>query len=333
MPRNRSRARLVVLAASAALVAAAAACSWDPSHPFDREVPEVKQALGALDAGDANAAAGSLEDYLATGTCKEGKIGTPPKVRARPNGTFDLGLALFRIGEAYGKRFGDEEVDAGAAGEAPAAKEKRTQEIECALSVVREIAADDTVPLDVRARARYLEGNLLFLSSRYEEAVAAYDKALVFAPGYADAGDPVGRDAAWNRAIALRRIEDQKNKDAGADSGKGDGGGDGGNDAGGDGGGDGGKNDDKGDAGNKGNDKDKNKNDAGASPDAGPDSSPPPQPQPNEPDGGQPPPPPPDNQSSQDERMLDQLEKAPTVQQEAAKKAASQRRVRGMADK
>jgi hypothetical protein len=31
--------------------------------------------------------------------------------------------------------------------------------------------------------------------------------------------------------------------------------------------------------------------------------------------------------------MLDQLESAPTVQQEAAKKAAARHRVRGMADK
>jgi hypothetical protein len=31
--------------------------------------------------------------------------------------------------------------------------------------------------------------------------------------------------------------------------------------------------------------------------------------------------------------MLDQLENAPTVQQEAAKKAAGHRKVRGMADK
>jgi hypothetical protein len=31
--------------------------------------------------------------------------------------------------------------------------------------------------------------------------------------------------------------------------------------------------------------------------------------------------------------MLDQLESAPTVQQEAAKKMAAHRRVRGMADK
>jgi hypothetical protein len=57
--------------------------------------------------------------------------------------------------------------------------------------------------------------------------------------------------------------------------------------------------------------------------------------------GGGPPPkqdedagPPPPPKANQDERMLDQLENAPTVQQEAAKKNAQKRRVvRGMADK
>ena len=327
------RRRFVVVASTACALFAIAACSWDPSRPFDREAPEVTHAVAALDAGDALAAASSLEDYLSTGSCRDGKIGTPLAVHARPHGTFDLGLALFQIGESYGHRFGDEEVDAGPAGEEPSAKEKRAHEVECALAVVQAIANDDDVPLDVRARARYLEGNLLFLSRRYEEAVAAYDKALVLAPGYPDGGDAVGRDAAWNRAIALRRIEDQKHKDAGSDASSGDGGGDGGgNDGGGDAGNDsgGGKNDAGNDGGGK---NDKDKNDGGGGQDSGSDGGNDNQPPPQQNDAGAPPPPPQESQSSQDERMLDQLEKAPTVQQEAAKKAASQRRVRGMADK
>jgi len=180
------------------------------------------------------------------------------------------------------------------------------------------IANDPSTAIDLRARARYLEGNLNFLDGHYEEAVAAYDKALILAPGEADGGDPVGRDAAWNRAIAQKRIDD--NKDAGKDSG-GDAGGDsgnkssdgGGSDSGSDSGGDSGQNQEK---------------DSGASPDsAGPDSSqPPPEPPP---DSGPPPPP----RANEDDRMLDQLENAPTVQQETAKKAAAHRKVRGMADK
>lgn len=289
------------------------ACSWDPSRPFDRDAPAVDQAIAALDAGDAHAAATTLQDYLSTGECNGGSIGTPGSLGKKPDGTFDLGLALFQIGEAFGGPFGEEE------GEGKEIAPERLAQIDCAGRLMRAIADDDSVALDLRARAYYLEGNLHFLGARYEEAVKAYDKAIALAPGQVDAGDPVGRDAAWNRAIALRRIEDKKDagndaqddapsdapSDSGGDSGEGDSGGD-------DGGGDsGGGGDDGGD-------------DASSEP---PPSSPP--------DAGEPPPPPPPTSTNadQDEKILDQLEKAPTVQQEAAKKAGAQRRVRGMADK
>jgi tetratricopeptide (TPR) repeat protein len=314
-----------VLAFSGALVLAA--CGWDPSRPFEREAPEVQKATAALDAGDAHAASNLLEDYLNTGACAEGQIGAPALLTKKPDGTFDLGLALFRIGESFGRRFGDEELDAGTD---EAAAKSREAQIECALRIVRTIAEDDRVPLELRARARYLEGNLQFMAKRYEEAVKAYDLALTIVPGIVDAGDPVGRDAAWNRAIALRRKEDKEKNDAGdnGDGGsdaksdaKSDAQSDGGSDGGGDGGGDGGS--DGGSEGGGG-------NDSGA-PDSSDDAKePPPPPPPSDaPDAASPPPP----QSSQDDRILDQLERAPTVQQEAAKKAAAKRRVRGMADK
>jgi hypothetical protein len=310
-------ARLTFVLASAALWIAA--CGWDPSHPFEREAPPVKQAIGALDAGDATAASQLLEEYLSTGGCADGKIGAPDLLKTRPNGTFDLGLSLFRIGEAYGRRFGEEEVDAGD----PKDHEQRMAQIDCALRIVQAIAVDETQPIDLRARARYLEGNLHFLGGEYEQAVTAYDESLTLAPGMEDGGDAVGRDAAFNRAIALRRIEDKKN-DAG-DSGTPDGGDGGrGNDGGSDGGGDGGEGDSGKDGGGNGGD------DGGK--DAGPDGSdagqPPPQTQNND-DGGPPPP-----VQTQDERVLDRLEAAPTFQQETARKVAAQRRkVRGMVDK
>jgi hypothetical protein len=82
-------------------------CNWDPSHPFDREAPQVNQAIAELDAGDASAAAGTLEKYLATGPCEDGNIGAKNDyLRTRPDGTFDLGLSLFKIGESFGRRFG-----------------------------------------------------------------------------------------------------------------------------------------------------------------------------------------------------------------------------------
>lgn len=318
---QRHPARAVLAAnVACAVVGVLAGCGWSPSRPFERKAPAVETAIKDLrDGGDATAAASSLEDYLSTGPCADGNIGTPETLRRRADGTFDLGLSLFRIGESFGKRFGDEEVDGGD----PNLKGLRGGEVGCAVRVLQQIAGDDTTALDLRARARYLEGNLDFLDGQYEDAVRAYDQALKLAPGIPDAGDPVGRDAAWNRAIALRREEDKK-KDAGhdgssdahGDSGGHDGGHDGSKDSGHDGGGGGGK--------DSGQDapKDSGGQDSGGKQDSGP---PPPKPE----DAGPPPPP----KANQDERMLNQLESAPTVQQEAAKKAAARHRVRGMADK
>ena len=321
------RHRLAVVGATAALWAAA--CSgWSPSKPFEREAPPVKEAIAALDAGDATAAGSVLEDYLSTGKCKDGKIGQPDSLKKLPNGSFDLGLSLFKIGEAYGRRFGDEEEDAG-----QDTRDQRMAQIDCALRIVEAIANDESQPIDLRARARYLEGNLHFLGREYELAVDAYDKALTLAPGMVDGGDEVGRDAAWNRAIALERIEQQK--DAGSDAAPPDGG-DGGNgrdgasDAASDGGNDGGDGGGGTDAGDGGDGGGGGGDDGGkdSGPDSGPDAgNPPPQ---NGPDAGTPPPP----SQSEDDRILDQLEATPTFQQEAARKVAqAHRRVRGMADK
>ncbi|HEX7664571.1 MAG TPA: hypothetical protein VF407_08675, partial [Polyangiaceae bacterium] len=108
----------------------ATACStWDPSHPFDHEVGVVNNAVSALDAGDATIAAKTLEEYLSTGECNAGSIGTPDFVKRRPDGTFDLGLALFTIGESYGRRFGDEDekTDAGSAED----EQKRAASVSC----------------------------------------------------------------------------------------------------------------------------------------------------------------------------------------------------------
>jgi hypothetical protein len=318
----RGRSVFFALALSSVVVAA---CGWDPHRPFDREAPEVNQAIASLEAGALDAAAGSLENYLSTGECKEGSIGLPSPVRARPNGGFDLGLAIFKIGEAYGQRFGDEEEsDAGDSD----AKQRRGAEIACALALVQHVATGEDTPIDLKARARYLEGNLDFLGTDYEAAVAAYDQAIALAPGMVDAGDPVGRDAAWNRAIALRRIEDKK--DAGQDANQ-----DSPNnpdssqnppdssqppdasqpDS---------SNQDSGGQDSSSNQDSSKPNEPDAGSDSGQDSGPPPP----EPDAGPPPPP----RSSQDESILDRLENAPTVQQEDAKRHAG-KRIRGMEDK
>jgi hypothetical protein len=315
---------LAVLAGAAAVLALGtglAACSWDPSRPFDRDAPPVKSAMAALDGGDAAGAASVLEGYLSTGECKDGIIGTPDLIRRRADGTFDLGLALFRLGEQYGHRFGEEEDNEGVS---EAIRSKRHAQVECARRLVQAIAEDDSLPGDLRARAYYLSGNLAFLDGDYRDAVNAYDRALVLSPGEVDGGDPVGRDAAYNRAIALRRIDDQK-KDSGADaSPSSDAGSDASRDS------DAGRND-KEDAGKDGGGSGGGQDGGGQ--DAGQDAEPPPPaaqdagPEPPR-EAGAPPPP----STDEDQRMLDQLESAPTLQQEQAKHF-KQRHVRGMADK
>jgi len=341
--------------AGAASWAASGCSGWDPKKPFERNAPEVDQAIEDMDAGRLESAEETLERYLGTGACGDAGIQLPDEVRKKPNGSFDLGLVLFSLAERYGKRFGDEELDAGP--EEPDKAALRSGEIECALILVKAIAADPSVPAELRARARYLAGNLEFMRRAYEEAVKYYDQALALVPGLLEeaGGDDIGRDAAWNRAIALRRIEDQKDAgpdaepdsgddagpdaepdsgpdagddagdagddaadDAGDDAGP-DAGPDGGNDGGDDGGPDGGE----GDAGQ----------DAGG--DAGQDAGP----QDQQPDAGDQPqqPPPPQPQPStapqQDERMLDQLEEAPTYQEQEAKARAGVRRGHVMEDK
>lgn len=317
-----------LLVAGAVACAWVAACGWNPSRPFDREAPEVNRAITDLDAGDASSATGRLEDYLSTGPCKDGNIGAPDLLKRRPDGTFDLGLSLFRIGEQYGRRFGEEEIDAGVDENTRAL---RHAQIECAKRVVEAIADDDGAPLELRARARYLQGNLAFLDGDYEGAVKAYDRSLVLAPGEVDGGDPVGRDAAWNRAIAMRRIEDKKDagQDAASDAPQ-DAPQDAPRDAGHDGAQDGGQDASK-DAGQESGGQDAGGGADDGGQDAGADAA---QPPPQQPDSGsqeagaQPPPP----TTSEDDRMLDQLENAPTLQQEEAKRAGK-KRVRGMADK
>jgi hypothetical protein len=328
----------VLALAGLAACALVGACGWDPARPFERNAPAVDQAIRALDAGDATAATTLLSDYLSTGACDKGSIGTPEIVNRRPNGAIDLGLSLFAIAEAYGGRFG-EEADGGGTKEEQVG---RLDHVLCALRIVKTVAEDEKEPIEARARARALEGNLNFLAAQYEGAVEAYDKALALTPGREEPKDgaaevhpldALGRDVAWNRAIALKRIEDKK-KDGGSDGGgdSGDGGGDGGGDDGGhDGGDSGGGGDGGGDSGGGGNDGGDGGGQGGGDggrdgggPDGGQDGGD----GSNRPDAGAPPPPP-----SRSDRVLDQLERAPTVQQEVARKAARAQRVQGAADK
>ncbi len=333
-PRKRSPLkkprRAAALAASLLGLSTALGACDRADEAFIRNSPVVDQAVGALDAGDAAAAVGLLEAYLSTGSCEAGQIGVPDSLRSRSNAGFDLGLGLFHLGEQFGRRFGEDPpaAEGGASPEEQMAAKKRGDEVDCALRIVRLIAGDATTPIDLRARAHYLAGNLEFLRREYASAVTSYDAALKLIPGLpADAGDPIGADAAWNRAVALRRIEDQK-KDAGPDAppdAPPDASPDSGKDAGHDSGDDGGKQNDRPDAGsedagppdsgsNQGGDAGGRSNDGGGA----------------EPDGGREPPR--SQNANQDERVLDMLESAPTLQQESAKNRALQRRTRSAAE-
>ena len=319
--RSLRLAGAVVIGIGFAGVVAWAASGWDPRSPFERNAPVVEQAIRDIDAGNLASAEEALEAYLGTGACADGGIALPPSVHEKSSGAFDLGLTLFYLAERFGHRFGDEDQSDGGQAEELLAQ-RRSSEIDCALLLVKAIAADTKVPLELRARAHYLAGNLEFLRAKYEDAVKEYDLALGLVPGlYEEAGgDRIGRDSAWNRAIALRRVEEQK--DASNDASDGDDGSDG-SDASPDSG-------DGGDAGPDGSDGggDSGDGDGGGDKDAGQDggkdggdgdSGTPPPPQPSA-KQDQPSPPP-----QQDERMLDKLEEAPTYQQEEARARANAR--------
>lgn len=183
---------------------------WDPREPLMRNAPEVDEAIALMDAGDYTQAAQVLQNYLGTGKCQDGEIGVPTAVRERPDGTFDLGLVLFHLAEKYGGRFGEEDLPPDGAMKPAEIDPQRISAIDCARSVVNAIASDTTVAAELRARAYFLAGNLEVLRREYQAAVDSYDLALQLIPGIAvDAdGDAIGRDAAWNRAIALRRLQD-----------------------------------------------------------------------------------------------------------------------------
>jgi hypothetical protein len=319
------------IAGTLAGVALFAGCSgWDPTKPFERNAPPVDEAIGQMDAGRPEPAEKLLEEYLGTGPCRaDAGLALPEAVRQKHNGSFDLGLSLFALGERYGRRFGDEEQGDGGPGE-EALMERRSAEIDCALAIVRAIANDPKVPADLRARARYLAGNLEFLRRKYEDAVTEYDQALGFVPGIPEdaAGDAIGRDAAWNRAIALRRIEEQK--DAGTDApdasdandgSDGTDGSDGSDGADGSDGSDGADGSDGNDGGgDAGQDGGNDKQDAGG--DGGQDGG-------QQKDGGGKPEPQPPVPAKPDERILDRLEQeSRSYQEQEAKKRAGQRRGR-----
>lgn len=318
---------ILIGAAIPLLVLGVTSCQNGFKDPFIRHAPDVENAIHAFDAGNIDAGVDLLERYLSTGKCTGGNIGTPDSILKHNNAAFDLGLALFQVAEKFGGRFGDPNSPVNAQ-QSPAVQQQlaqRGEQIDCALRVVMALTDLPASTTEFRARAHYLAGNLYFLREEYKKAVTSYDQALRLIPGLeGDKVDAIGRDAAWNRALALERAERQP-PDAGQDGGS-QNPGDGGTQP-----PDAGKNPpqpDGGsqqppDAGNGGQDKDKDKKKN--QPDAG---SPPPQ----NGDAGAPPPQPKDapqpsrDSQNQDDRILDELEQTPSLDEHMAKENAHRRR-------
>lgn len=310
-------------------------CSEYRENLFKRHSPDVDQAIAALDAGEAGTAVDLLSRYLSTGKCDNGAIGIPARVRDLPNASFDLGLALFRMAEQFGQRFGDD-PKGGDSQEAPEDQEqqaKRNSQVDCALRIAQAIALQSGLPAELRARAAYLAGNLNFLRGDYSSAVESYNSALRLVPGLSSkSADTVGLDAAHNRAIALRRVEEEEKKKGDSDQGDGE------------------KNPDAGpdDAGKtpepKPNDakQPEPEKDAGKDSDSSQGNSDPKDTKQDEPekDGPKPDPGAEDaepparaEQPQKDQRILDQLEQAPTFQEHDAKNRALGRPRSRMEDK
>jgi hypothetical protein len=329
---------------------------------FVRNSPVVDDAIAALQANSPEQAAELLQSYLSTGKCEAGEIGAPEAVTHKPDAAFDLGLALFALAERLGPKFGAEGANGGAsppgvagagssasppsgvvpappgAGTSPpgaAGGEERTQQVACALRILRAVALAASVPVEVRAQARYLAGNLEFLREAYQEALAEYDEALRLAPALATVQQEnplgaLGQDIAHNRALALRRLDEQQKQKQKQDEQKQ---------------GDEPKSEDQQDESDKkkpdeqqkdedkpGEQKDEPKPDEQKDPkEKQAQKEPDPAPQ----DAGQQDPSeaPEPSAAAQDERVLDLLEQAPTVQQEQAKRAATAPLRRRMIDK
>jgi Ca-activated chloride channel family protein len=322
-PRKPAQAALVLLLGAGLFPTLTGCESRFVDRLFTRHAPAVDDAIEALVSRDAGVAEAHLTSYLGIAPCQEGMIGASAALADRAQASFDLGLTLFGIGERFGARFGE---DPGQAEDDARLLALRSAEVACALAVVRELVGRPTLPVELRAQAYYLLGNLEFLRREYEAAVTGYDRAIELIPG--DDGEqssPVGRDAAHNRALALRLAKENEKPPEKPDAGPSETG-DGGtppdeppppSDA--------GKSDQE--------DPESEEKDPKEPPEQGDQEQKPepkdqegkPPEQPPEPsDQGQEqpkdaPPPPRDLSLSQDEKMLDQLERAPTVQQEAAR--------------
>ena len=100
---------------------------------------------------------------------------------------FNRGDALFKMGAGKSAEEDSGELDRAAKAFADAAS----------------LAGEDQQ--DLKVDAFYNIGNVRFAQGRWEEAIAAYRQALKMKPGY--------KDAAYNLALALKKLEEQRKKE------------------------------------------------------------------------------------------------------------------------
>lgn len=202
-PRQRRARRTPSRLRSAAVLLALCGLGCEPFDAlFERESPTVREAIQALENKETEAAIQLLTDYLETGACEEGVIGAGERARSLGDAALDLALAFAQAQDAQAKSaqpgLGLDPSGAGAA---------EHSAIECALRLLGPLAENESTPVELRARSHYLMGNLEMRREQFRAAVTAYERGLQFTPAETqdEEGDPLGRDLAFNRALALRR--------------------------------------------------------------------------------------------------------------------------------
>ncbi len=209
----------------------------------DRPPLPIRNALHALSASQFPEAIAALEQGAGLGPCTSGNYGTPADDLSEPLLVVDLAQVQLT------RSLAAEPVGAAA----PTSKEADLA-ARCARSAAQIVVKNRDVPRALRARAAALAGHAAFVLGDNEGAIASYDIAL----SLGDGGREATEDAAWNRSLALKRLQSASEpppdgggggddggpgdggSDGGPDSGDGGDGGDGGDDAGRDGGNDGG---------------------------------------------------------------------------------------------
>lgn len=216
------RRRLKRMESGAVLLALFSLGCGEVDQIFERKSPLVEEAIAQLQAGEHDAATAKLIDYLETGPCEEGVIGVGDRARTYADAAYDLALSF---ASATSKKQ-DGNPDAGAppsgappsgalpsgappSGAPPAAAP--SPELDCALRLLAPIGPNEALPTQLRARSYYLAGNLELSRGQFEAAIAFFDQAILLAPG-ADDGDPIGKQIAYNRALALRLLKEEQEK-------------------------------------------------------------------------------------------------------------------------